>query len=82
MADSAFLSAAVDFASILTDDDDKNDTDVSNDTLVNDDFGNFSDFDFKDTPTPNHSHLGFLDNLVRLTSIKSLHNIHSAGPVL
>jgi len=60
MADSAFLSAAVDFASILTDDDAQNDTDVSNVTIVGDDFDSF---DFNETRR-NSTVFGFLDNLV------------------
>ena len=69
MADSAFLSAAVDIASILADDDIvRNDTDASNETLVNDDFSGFLDFDFNETSaTESPSASGFFDSLVSLS---------------
>jgi len=69
MADSAFLAAAVDFATIITDDADSNDTDVNNETFIGDLFSNdsFDDFDFNETTkNTTATTFGFLDNLVRL----------------
>ena len=65
MADSAFLAAAVDFASIISDDD--NDTDTNNETFIGDIFTNdsFDDFDFNETAKNSTSTFGFLDNFVR-----------------
>ena len=71
MVDNTFLSAAVDFASILSNDDDEgqNDTDISNVTIVGDDFDYFNNFDFNGT-RHNSTTFGFLDNLVSKTLIE------------